>query len=312
MNLCYYFSNTKSPTQYNLDKHLKKRSICKINNAVKANFNDKSLSLDETKTILLEYKHLLNALIERHQLNVAPLTYNITDESYKQVLANLPKGKHWILKPSMLNNGEGIFLFDTIEALYHHYHQNNRFAGMHVLQEYITPHLLNGHKYSFRFFIVITAFSGAYLYPQGYFNVAREKYQKSFSNINPHITNEHLNPDDSPNVHQIPTIKLPNFEPIFGAIKANLKCVLTAFEKEVALCYSGDKCFSLFGVDYLLDDNLTPWLLEFNHGPCFPTGSHPLQNVLYEPFWQDILDCFVLPMMNDSQIDYNEQFIKMV
>ncbi len=310
MNASYYFNQKTKPTEHNLAIYLERNHIKEADSYLSATFNDESLILDEEKTNHLEYKHLLNLLITKYHLDVAPKTFNINDNNVEKVISCLPNIQQWILKPSLLNNGQGIFLFDSVEALYHHFCQTKRYGGEHVLQEYIRPHLLNGHKYTFRFFVILTGFNGAYLYPEGYFNVAKTPYENNFDTIQAHITNEHLNEDDSPNVYQIPTQKLPNFEPIFNAMLISIKKVLKAFEHEKNLLYQGKKAINFFGVDFLLDINLKPWLIEFNHGPCFPTTPHPLQEIVYEPFWQAIVTSIIQPMISDTPLDAKLKFIK--
>ncbi len=47
------------------------------------------------------------------------------------------------------------------------------------------------------------------------------------------------------------------------------------------------------GVDLMLDNQENIFLLEMNHGPCFPTTPHhPLQCSLYEGFWRLFIRIF--------------------
>ena len=57
----------------------------------------------------------------------------------------------------------------------------------------------------------------------------------------------------------------------------------------------------------MLDDQDKMWLLEVNHGPCFPIESHhPLQEILYQKFWQSMIDQFVLPIVNGEPISKHD------
>ena len=43
-------------------------------------------------------------------------------------------------------------------------------------------------------------------------------------------------------------------------------------------------------MDLMLDHDEKLWLLEANHGPCFPVSSdHPLQLPLYQGLWESML-----------------------
>lgn len=282
----------------------------KSNDEDRANFSDQNLTLDEKYTQLLEYKHLLATLTQKYCPEVMPLTYVIHDANYLEIIEEIAEQqktiKNWILKPALLNNGEGIKVFHSLNAIKAHFQSSDRYSGPHVLQQYIIhPHLLNGHKYTFRMFVLITNFAGVYLYKNGYFNVGREAYTaNNFTNLGIHLTNEHLNPDHSPNIWQIPTTRCPNFDVIYQKMQTIVKAIITALQKDVPAFltdYSKAKAFSLFGFDFILDDQLKLWLLEINHAPCFPKDeNHILQQHLYNTFWQTIISDFVKPMMENK------------
>lgn len=246
-----------------------------------------------------------------------PLTYCINEENWQSVLSSLSNqyGKNnkkdknekdliWILKPSLLNNGQHIKVFENLKLLKEHYMSSNRMGGEHVLQQYIAePHLLNGFKYSIRLFLVLTNYAGAYLYPKGYFNIAKRAYTKNdFSDLSPHITNEHLKEND-PNVIQVPILCSNSFQPIYLQIKKIISSTLLALKNKHpnAFVLEQKRTLAIFGVDFLVDKELRAWLLEANHGPCFPTSDeHPLQQHLYEPFWDSFIQNFAKPVIDCS------------
>lgn len=173
-----------------------------------------------------------------------------------------------------------------------------------MLQQYvIQPHLLKGpqlgHKYSIRMFVVLTNTSGAYLYPQGYFNVGLHPYQSNdFRDIRSHLTNEHLKEDEL-NVVQIPTRQYELFKPFYPAIKATISCVINGLKQLHPQAFINDNpsTLAIFGFDFIVDSDLKVWLLEANHAPCFPVSEdHPLQKSVYYDFWQAIISSFVEPI----------------
>lgn len=307
MGITFNFTSS-SPTQINIARMLQTMQHEQSPNAPQ--FDDSHLSLNESATNHLEYKDQLAMLIDEYGLKIMPKTYAIDDTNYKQVIEQLDADVAWIIKPALLNNAQGIFIFNSIEAIEQHFQQTNRFGGPHVIQQYFhPPHLLNGHKYTFRLFVLITDFNGAYLYPDGYFNVAKDAYCNEFNHLNSHLTNEHLNADDSANVYQIPTSKCPNFNKMFIEMKHITERLLSVFQHKTHMLTSKGNAFSLFGFDFIVDDSLRCWLLECNHGPCFPINPHPLTNILYQPFWQDICQHFVIPMANNQAINQESKFI---
>jgi len=322
-NRTFYFRPSQSPTIVNLTKQLIVAGFEQSNGIQQANFTDKNLELDEEVSQALEYKHLLAGLVNQYCPETTPLTYVINDNNHEKVIRTIER-EHaknpWILKPALLNNAEGIKLFSSVDEVYDHYASNQRYSGYHVLQQYLNkPHLLDGHKYTLRMFVVLTNFAGAYLYKDGYYNIAREKYDASdFSQLNTHLTNEHLNPNHEPNVVQMPTRGVPNFELIFEKIRVSVAKTLDALNQEKPQQLSsteGSKALSFFGFDFMLDEDLRLWLLEVNHGPCFPVDvNHVLQKHLYDDFWRAVVSDFVIPLVEDKRDNMggNDSFVPVI
>ncbi len=306
--MSFYFEQPIMPTAFNIQQRLEQQgySACKNNPA----FSDENLNLNNQLTETLEFKHLLAKLSAHYCPEVMPLTYYIDSDNFSDVCQHLPSGQHWILKPSLLNNGEGLRLCMTTADVADYFLSNKRFDGPHVLQQYIQPpHLLQGHKYSIRLFVVITNYCGHFLYPEGYFNVAKQAYAANdFTQLKGHLTNEHLTHGDTPDSIQIPTSKAPHFTSVFSALKNITAKILSALTQQHANLLSDDasdvknlKKLSIFGFDFMLDDNLRAWLLEVNHGPCFPTTAHHiLHQHVYNDFWEALVKQFVLPIMNPN------------
>ncbi|BCA93852.1 hypothetical protein TUM19329_02130 [Legionella antarctica] len=172
------------------------------------------------------------------------------------------------------------------------------------------PHLLKGpekgHKYSIRMFVVLTSYAGAYLYPQGYFNVGLHPYQTNdFSDLRAHLTNEHLSENEF-NVVQIRTQQYELFKPFYPKIKAIVSATVDGLRKLYPNAFIAKKkqTLAIFGFDFLVDSEMRVWLLEANHAPCFPTSDeHPLQNNLYYDFWQAFIASFVTPTAKQQPTD---------
>ncbi|MDP1604560.1 MAG: tubulin-tyrosine ligase [Legionella sp.] len=310
----FYFPTPLTPTFYNLSAHLQANGWTASRFRKFADFSDKNLAFNEDAALSLEYKHLLAQLISRYCPEVMPRTYCINDQNWPAVLSKVacefyaPGGcgePVWILKPSLLNNGQQIKIFTTLSALEAHFSSFNRLGGEHVLQQYIkNPHLLrDSRKYSIRHFVVLTNYAGAFLYPQGYFNVALQPFNATdFTDLKSHLTNEHLFGNE-PNVIQIPTKKFEFYREFYPQIKSILTNVISGLLQSHPHAFVTDskRDFALFGMDFMIDSTGRPWLLEANHGPCFPMDDHhPLQAYLYKDFWQNIISNFVYPIASKS------------
>lgn len=314
----FHFQNLQSPTLYNIHHHLKMRGWKQSFFKFLASFTEKHLAFDEKAAQQLEYKHLFAELMQEYCPEISPETFCINDENWQSVHQTIAKkyplikysenfkknDLFWILKPSLLNNGQHIKIFQSLDQLSDHYLNTNRLGGEHVLQKYINPpHLIGEYKYTIRMFVVLTNYAGAYLYPHGYFNLAKYRYQPDhFNDLRPHLTNEHLQADEA-NVIQIPSDRIDIFKHFYPNIKDSLSKTYFALTKRHPDVFIGKKArtFAIFGFDFLVDDHRKLWLLEANHGPCFPVqNEHPLQKHLYFEFWNALIDSFVLPIANGT------------
>ncbi len=308
----YYLPSLVSPTNSNLAYYLSEAGWIPTQFCSRAQFTEQHLDFDSDVAKCIEYKHLLANLVNNQLLTITPKTYAINDNNWMEIFLKLEPGV-WILKPSMLNNGQHIHIFKNKTQLLEHYMQSNRMGGYHVLQHYITqPHLLKGpkagHKYTLRLFLVLSTHKGAFLYQHGYFNIALKPYvADDYSDLCPHLTNEHLTPNQS-NVIQIPTHQYALFNPLYPKIKTILKVLTSRLQDAYPYRSRTDTPhrLAIFGCDFLVDVDERVWLLEANHAPCFPTAAnHPLQKSLYEGFWRAFIHSFILPKTQVSPLFEN-------
>jgi tubulin--tyrosine ligase len=312
----FHFQEKQSPTYANLHHHLKMAGWTSSRIPWLSHFSEKNFQFHSTAAETLEYKHLLAKLVASYCPDVMPESYYINDINWSAVLSDIAEKYYlqnnrmldhvpdivWILKPALLNNGQHIRIFQQLSQIEEHYLGANRLGGDHVLQRYITqPHLLNGNKYSIRMFVILTNYAGTYLYPRGYFNVGLHSYTSDYHDLKAHLTNEHLN-DVKSNVIQVPTEDFAYlFSPLFQKIKDIITAVIDGLQQhypEAFTCsWRNKRTLAIFGFDFMVDTDMRVWLLEANHGPCFPThAAHPLQQKLYYPFWQDFIKDFVYPI----------------
>lgn len=308
-HLRFYFQELLSPTLYNLCRYLQEQGWRRTKYQWRAHFSEQNLQFNLAAAESLEFKHLLAQLVAQFCPEVMPITYGINDHNWVEVLNRLSdqpdlQNLIWILKPALLNNGQHIKIFQNVSDLSDHYLNPQRMGGEHVLQEYlVNPHLLKGHKYSIRMFVITTNYAGGFIYPHGYMNVALKAYQpQQFMDLSSHLTNEHLSPDAS-NVIQIPTQRFDLFPSLFAQIKGIVFKTISGLQQLYPQAFIQQKyrTLAIFGFDFLVDKDLRVWLLEANHGACFPRNDdHPLQKYLYYDFWQALISSFVLPIASRS------------
>lgn len=290
------------PTQTNLAHFLTLRGWRRTRIPWRAKLNDDWLNFPEEISETLEYKHRLALFCLQQGLSeLMPTTYYIDDHNWQEVLGRV-EGERWgrfILKPSLLNNGQYILLFDSPDVLFDYFIKGKRMGGPHVLQRYIDPpHLIqgptHGHKYSIRQLMVLSTHAGFGLFPDGYLNIALKPYVRDEMDLAAHLTNEHLS-HERMNVVQRLSHEMAIYQPfedkIFEACQQLCSVLRHSFKHQ---WQDSQPSIGCFGVDFMVGHDEKIWLLEVNHGPCFPTdASHPLYNKLYTPFWNAVIDQFI-------------------
>lgn len=309
----------QSPTYANLCRYLINEHHCKLTRFTwRAHLSEKNFQFNPQAADCLEFKHRMTRLVDQYCPHIMPETYCIDDHNWPSVLSDIAAQHYrqndqlldyiesliWILKPAKLNNGQHIKVFRRLSDIEQHFNGSARLGGAHVLQRYICqPHLLKGpaqgHKYSIRMFVIITNYAGAYLYPHGYFNIALQPYEPDqFVDLSSHLTNEHVR-ENAINVIQVPTQRYAIFKSFYPQIKTITTTILNGLKQQHANAFQMKKnrAIAIFGFDFMVDASERVWLLEANHGPCFPThDDHQLQKSLYYEFWQALIKSFIKPI----------------
>lgn len=301
----FHFFSYRTAIRFHLTKRLIQLGWEKAPSAQEAHFSDHNLSLNDEVSQHLEYKHLLAQLVAKHCPSIMPLTYWVDEDNYQQVLAKIMYQhyldqqhpiKLWVLKPSLLNNGDQIKVVN-FEQLKQHYQQPNRLGGPHVIQQYIESALIDNRKYTFRMPVVLTNYAGVFIYKQGYINISACPFDLYSPDRKVHITNYVLDGEFA-NIEQRSTQTIAGFDDIYKQMQRIVSLITQAILKIAPRYLRGRlKIFEIFGFDFMLDAHHKLWLLEINQGPDSPTFEYNcLDEVLWEPFWQDIIDDFVLPI----------------
>ena len=191
----------------------------------------------------------------------------------------------YIVKPIANTHGKGVrILTDTTTV-----------PTKGILEKYIyNPHLINRRKYDMRIYILVTGFRPLkiYIYDNGIVRFCSEKYTTDAEKLNNnyvHITNysvsramDILRKGDQEIDYEIKWSlqalkgyfleKKIKFDPIWERIKdIAIKTILSVFELSTpalkAFKLTSCNLFELYGLDILLDNSFTPWLLECNINP---------------------------------------------
>ena len=223
---------------------------------------------------------------------ILPKDVEIFTERIKDFDIN-DKKNLWLIKPFASSRGRGIRLLTDKESL----------PKKNLITHYIyNPHLINGKKYDMRLYLLVTGYSPLkiYLFDNGLARFCSEKYDLDpekmqikyihLTNYSINKTSENFEQNDSVDqefgdkwtLHTLKNYFEKNnldFNKVWEKIKDIIvKVVISVSDIAIPLIKtfnlkSSCNLFELYGVDILLDETLTPWLMEVNLNPSLNCDS---------------------------------------
>ena len=169
-----------------------------------------------------------------------------------------------------------------------------------IIQQYIhNPFLINGRKFDIRCFALVTAYNGvvqAYFYLDGYLRTASHAFSLAdLSNKFVHLTNDAVQQKCEQygkfeNANKLSYSDFQRYldkknytanfvQDIVPQLRQIVKDTVSA--TFLKLNPSNRRfMFEILGYDFLLDEELKPWLLEVNTNPCLELASPNLSRII--------------------------------
>jgi tubulin polyglutamylase TTLL6/13 len=230
------------------------------------------------------------------------------------------KKRTFIVKPDLGAQGRGIWLVMDPEELY-------GCEESSIAQQYITPSLLDGLKFDFRIYALISSIDPlrVYILKEGMTRFCTEKYRKprpsNLKDVFAHLTNYSLNKKNEhfqqpTNAENPDTGHKRSLSSVFGELQArghDMAAIQSQIDQLIVLTViSGhpfishhyrtcvkvedgkSRCFEILGFDVMLDKKMKPWLLEVNHSPSLLCES---------PFDKDLKDTLITDALRILDLD---------
>ena len=222
-----------------------------------------------------------------------PENYDIISKIVKNL--DLEDTKNlWLVKQLHSSRGTGIKFLTNVENL----QKQNKYFVSHYIYN---PHLINGKKYDLRLYLLVTGYTPLkiYLFDNGLISFCSEKYNLNSNKLEDKFI--HLNKNSKNKISEnielnksvdneledkctLYTLKKYfeksglNFDKVWEKIKdIIIKVVISVSDIAISLIkklkLSSCNLFELYGIDILIDENLTPWLLEVNRNPSLNCDS---------------------------------------
>jgi len=235
-----------------------------------------------------------------------PKDYNYMPETYilprdKEIFDKMIKDykitekNMWLIKPVASSLGNGIHLMTDV----------NTIPQKTLVSHYVSnPLLIQNKKFDLRLYLLITGYSPLkmYLYDDGLVRFCSEEYslsldEEKLNNRFIHLTNYAVNKENDKyqknddaskemgSKWSIKTLKKyfrenkMDWNKVWDKIKdIIIKVILSITDDGIPVIkkfnVSSNNLFEIFGVDILIDENLTPWLMEVNLNPSLNCDSN--------------------------------------
>ena len=211
------------------------------------------------------------------------------------------KGRNniWIFKPSGLNRGQEIHVFQSINAfrsLLENANKKKSEIKSLIIQKYIeSPLLINDRKFDMRMWVLITHDYKCYLCKDGYIRTSSEIFSLNENSLNNefiHLTNNAIQQKSSSygkfeegNQRSLKQLEeyFSNNEDKYSKVMARIKELINYSLLSVKKKINPNKrqhCFEIFGYDFIIDNKFQVWLIECNTNPCLELSSKLLAKII--------------------------------
>jgi tubulin---tyrosine ligase len=199
--------------------------------------------------------------------------------------------KLWILKPSVTDSAAEVRVVQTMDEVRDSITRNMD-IGDWVLQRYVDrPLLVRGCKFHLRVYVVAFGDLCVYLNTNILSLIAVRKYSTDHTERLSHLTNTCLQMDQESfsETDNIRTLQELVDDGILDSEKTQhsvelmkqvMNDVFSAVRGEFAAFSSVAHCFEMYGIDFLLDQDYNPHLLEVNCGPDFKATGLRLKKLI--------------------------------
>ncbi|CAH1775899.1 unnamed protein product [Owenia fusiformis] len=240
-----------------------------------------------------------------------PETYKLDRKAdVEAFIETYKEGEIWICKPTGANQGKGIYLIRSMEEFEktmqerQEKQQNTRpgrSIGNRIIQRYIhNPLLLEGKKFDIRAYMLIAS-TVPYLvvFHQGYVRLSMMDYDNDSTNLIAHLTNQYIQKKD-PNYKaskeetawsmdkfndyintKVAPGKCIEVDWVFKTFTETMKKIMVHLFKAVqGRLEKKIGFFDLYGLDFMIDDNMNIYLIEVNVNPSLATNCSALKDVI--------------------------------
>lgn len=240
----------------------------------------------------IDNKYTFFKLLKNNKIKNIPETYFNVNDIKTPITGNM------FLKYAGNNGGKNVFIYDDIRELSHHISNN---SGPYIIQEEVPNMLLiNNKKFVLRNWIVI-ADNKFYITSNGCCIIHEHEYDKHSKDRKIHIE------------HDISKISYSNYnqEPFYKDTIKKVSILNTNICNIIKeKLRFRNNCYQILGLDIIFDEDLNPYIIEFNSWPNMSTPYGLYKNILQE-FFKNFLDDIVINKLNNQTIIDTDYFTEL-
>lgn len=152
----------------------------------------------------------------------------------------------------------------------------------YILQESVQNIMLNeGRKFDIRTHVLFLKTGNRFkmfMWNNSYLRICVDKYDETSLDSSIHLTNihrQHYKKGFNFNTHQKLLSDLPEYESLNENIRDACKELFFTILRGVKFDENDGPAFWIVGLDFIIDRDLKPWLIEINHNPGFLGEQNP-------------------------------------